>query len=204
MQYLRALQKRSIFLWRSLFSEESETGESSPDYIERPTAARAAEGQKDTESAPDLGAAVSDQDKSRPIKTDREEKDGAAQLLEKQMLRGLTEAEMWVVSVDDKTGIERSEPLMAGAADAGKNPPESRLAGDSEISSGALRTGAEQLLGKLRRIDGAGGRARAAGRSGAETAPQISGPAAAAAGPAEISAWFEADARRYDGAYEVM
>ncbi len=102
MQYLRALQKRSIFLWRSLFSEKSETEESSPVYIERPPAARAAEGQKDTESAPDLGAAVSDQDKSRPIKTDREEKDGAAQLLEKQMLRGLTEAEMWVVSVDDK------------------------------------------------------------------------------------------------------
>ena len=104
MQYLRALQKRSIFLWRSLFSGQPETGEKLPVYIERPSAARAAEGQEDAEPVADAGAAVPDRKENRPIIPAREAKTGAV----RDFARPGSHNKMEII-----TGIKPSDMLNA-------------------------------------------------------------------------------------------
>lgn len=202
MQYLRALQKRSIFLWRSLFSGQPETGEKLPVYIERPSAARAAEGQEDVEPVADAGAAVPDRKENRPIIPAREAKTGAVRDFARPegrwVLQGLAEAER-------RSGGENGEALPGETASAETGTEQIRLSGAPEIPAGEAPAGAEELLEKLRGTAAAGRRARWMEQSERvlPALPQAP-PTGGSAGPAEISAWFEMDARRYDGGYEVM
>lgn len=210
MQYLRALQKRSIFLWRSLFSGQPETGEKLPVYIERPSAARAAEGQEDAEPVADAGAAVPDRKENRPIIPAREAKTGAVRDFARPegrwVLQGLAEAETRsAAAAERRSGGENGEALPGETASAETGTEQIRLSGAPEIPAGEAPAGAEELLEKLRGTAAAGRRARWMEQSerGLPALPQAP-PTGGSAGPAEISAWFEMDARRYDGGYEVM
>ncbi len=195
MNYWDDLKNRSIFLWRSLFGEEENEDREQPVYIDRAAAAQTAAAQKEllytlrselndreTEGGDAAAAALYD----AAIRTDR--------TAAGQALRGLPDAEK-----------EREE--SAGSDDAASQQ-EHRTRSGSTDDFPPKRTdipgaGAELLLTGLREADFYERRLREMPADSAETAaPSMNGEPVAA--PVDISAWFEKDARRYDGAYEVM
>lgn len=128
---------------------------------------------------------------------------------QESVLQGITDTELAAQSarqpeLTDKEPMEQSRPMDRGTA-----AQEKMRAGSTVLPDAQKRTddftasGAEELLQRIHTATRSG---IAAERS--ITRPETSSPIQTereqAAGPADVSAWFEKDARRYDGAYELM
>lgn len=213
MNYLEELKNRSIFLWHALFGGEETANKAEPVYIDRAAAEQTAAAQTEQPGAAQAdapavseekgltwGRVTADTDRDPATLWDPTEAEG-------QVLRGLSEAEETLASAERSGAAEsggRVEASVEQKVSVRENESEA-AAGEreterSDISAGA---GAEMLLTGLRMAASSGIRAQAkpAGRG---EMPALRAEREPAVAPADISAWFEKDARRYDGAYEVM
>lgn len=213
MNYLEELKNRSIFLWRALFDWKETADKVQPVYIDRAAAGQTAAAQTERPRTAQAGVQAVSEEKGFTwgrvtADTDRD----PASLwdpteAEGQVLRGLSETEETLASAE-RSGAAES----GGRADASVEQKDAMRENESEAAAGereaersdvSAEAGAEMLLAGLRAASSSGIRARAnpAGRGEMQALPTAWEPKVE---PADISAWFEKDARRYDGAYEVM
>ena len=122
------------------------------------------------------------------------------------MLQGITDAELAAQSarqpeLTDEEPMEQSRPMDQGIAVREKMGAGSTVLPDTQKRADDFAaSGAEERIHTATRS----GIAAERSISRPETGSPIQTEREQAAGPADVSAWFEKDARRYDGAYELM
>lgn len=128
---------------------------------------------------------------------------------QESVLQGITDAELAAQSarqpeLTDEEPMEQSRPMDQGIAVREKMGTGSTVLPDAQKRADDFAaSGAEELLQRIRTATRSGIAAERS-ISRPETGSPIQTEREQAAGPADVSAWFEKDARRYDGAYELM
>lgn len=197
MSYWQKLEKRSVFLWRALFGTRSAENGAAPVYIDRSGSTISVLPERKETAAPESNAALQPQKREQPLRQrGGQEKTGASVLAgveaAEAALRQLMQENNGLEAQNTAASRRRFVPEISFGTENGE---------ETQRKAETVRGGAAKLLAELETMEHTRGRAaaaspRAAAPAGAESVRQNSG--------AEWSAYFERDARRYDGAHELL
>ena len=221
MNYLEELKNRSEILWRSLFGEERSAGEDAPVYIDGAAAAfdKAAAARQKTqdtaerervssaEETPQLPGAAAERVLPAAQREETAAKEEAPpQPPQEAVLQGVAEdavARLLERTAESETGVRREVAAALAEQPAGQGAPEQENAAEHAEAAALPPPPAARLLEQVRQAERstAALSRRAPLPDGAQTAPAAD---PGMASPADWSLCFEKDARRYDGAYELL
>lgn len=196
MNYLEEVKQRSVILWQAVFAAQSDKGAALPVYIDGAPGTIVPGGEKQREEAVQVAAPAAE----TPYPME------AAQGAER-VLRGVEDSAAAVESVravQQKTAQSAlAEKEENGTA---QTPPSAAEGHTAETLSGSgfsewFAFAGEGLLSRLRGTEETALRAK----EGQSTATEpSSGAVEERMDGAQWSDWFERDARRYDGACQIM
>ena len=193
MNYLEEIKNRSIFLWNALFDAQNRAHQAQPVYIDRAPVAVKTTGAQKPENTEEMHAAA------------LQVQAGGTQ---GRVLRGIEEAEQVAKQIAERT-VQTEEKEQGREIDAAQQESIWYLH-DAESKTEATLTArgftenpAQVLLEQVHAASLYGN----AGKSMPNTARAETANTVQPMRDVESAAWssyFERDARRYDGAYELM
>lgn len=197
MSYWENLEKRSVFLWRALFGTRSAENGDAPVYIDHSGSTEMVLPERGETAAPESSAALQTQERVQlPRQRGGQEKEGSP------ILAGVEAAEAALRQLMQENGGQEAQNTAASRrCFVSEIPFRAENREETQRKTATARGGAARLLAELETMERTRRRAaaaspRAAAPAGPESVRQNSG--------AEWSAYFERDARRYDGAHELL
>ena len=197
MSYWENLEKRSVFLWRALFGTQSAENGDAPVYIDHSGSTEMVLPEREETAAPESSAALQAQEREQPLQQRGGQEKKTASVLAgveaaEAALRQLMQENGGLEAQNTAASRRRFVPEISFGTENGE---------ETQRKAETVRGGAAKLLAELETMEHTRRRAaaaspRAAAPAGAESVRQNSG--------AEWSAYFERDARRYDGAHELL